>query len=186
MKRCLCVILILFVLTGCRENHSQMNQAISLREAIANSESCTFSVVLTADYYDVYYNFTMHCTCDAQGNVTFEVAEPETIAGITGKISNDGGQLTFDDQVLVFPMIAEGIITPVSAPWLFINALRGGYISGCGNDDDGLHIVIQDTYADDTLRVDIFTGKEDVPDYVEIYWKNSRVISMDVEDFCIL
>ena len=57
----------------------------------------------------------MDCQCDSQGDLTFAVTAPETITGITGKVSDAGGKLTFDDTALQFDLMAEEQVTP-SAP----------------------------------------------------------------------
>ncbi|MFR3326027.1 MAG: hypothetical protein ACLTR8_16550 [Oscillospiraceae bacterium] len=62
------------------------------------------------------YTFSMDCQCDSQGNLTFAVTAPETITGITGKVSDAGGKLTFDDTALQFDLMAEEQVTPRQRP----------------------------------------------------------------------
>ena len=71
----------------------------------------------------------MDCKADSSGNLTFTVVKPETISGITGTLSGDGGNLTFDDTALHFELMAENQLSPVSAPWILIKTLRNGYIT---------------------------------------------------------
>ena len=146
MKRCLPLLLCICLLWGCSGGES-MDQALAMRSAIEQANSCAFRARITADYGDQVYVFVMECQADPKGNVTFTVAEPEVIAGITGKLSADGGSLTFDDQVLAIPMLTDEQITPVAAPWILIKTLRAGYITSCSKG----RVTIDDSYADDAL-----------------------------------
>ena len=101
---------------------------MALRSRILQAQQCTFDVSITADYGDKLHQFSVFCQGDSQGNLTFTVNEPESIAGITGKISDTGGKLTFDDTALQFDTMADDTISPVSAPWIFLKTLFG-YLS---------------------------------------------------------
>lgn len=186
MKRGVTLILILVLLSGCTNADSALARAMYLRDNMLKSNGCTFCASVTADYGDRLYTFSLACKLDSNNVFTFKVIEPETIAGITGVVSEEKGKLVFDEQALLFDTIAQGEITPVSAPWAFIEALRGGYISGCGNYDNGLYIQIDDSYAEDALHMDVWTNEHDIPIRAEILWQGRRVLSMDVENFVFL
>ena len=118
--------------------------------------------------------------------MTFTVTKPETIAGITGSISAAGGKLTFDDQAIAFDLLAEGQLSPIAAPWVFIKALRSGYLTSSGNDGEYLRLTVDDSYADDAMHLDIWLGQGDLPVRAEILWKGRRLLSMDVGNFHFL
>jgi hypothetical protein len=80
----------------------------------------------------------MDCEADSQGSVSFRVVSPESISGITGSVDRDQGKLTFDDKALAFDLLADGQLSPVSAPWVMIHTLRGGYLSSCAESGDGM------------------------------------------------
>lgn len=187
MKRILsALILVLLLLCGCSDSDKLMDRALLLRESVLSAKACTFTADISVDYQDAYYTFKLHCKADADGNLIFEVVEPETIYGITGIISYEGGRLTFDDQVLAFPTLAEGQITPVCAPWILLKTLRSGYISACSDLENGMLIKMHDSYADDALQLDIRTDGNDIPVSAEIFWKGRRAATILVEDFHIL
>ena len=186
MKRLLPVLLVLLIFTGCGDTDSGMNRAMILRDKLLSSNGCSFTANITADYGEKIYTFVMNCTADQDGAVSFEVVSPESISGICGSVSAEGGKLTFDDQVLMFEMFADGQITPVSGPWLLIRTLRGGYINGCASDGTGLILQIDDSYEEDALRLDIRTDENDMPIYAEILFKDRRIVSMEVENFKFL
>ena len=167
----------------CREN--ALDLAISFRESLIAANGCTFKATVTADYQNVCYTFSMNCKMDKSGTVTFEVVEPDSIQGITGCISSVEGKLIFDDQVLLFPTLLEGQVTPVCAPWLFINALRSGYIKGCSKEIDGCSLQVNDSYAENAMLLDVRIA-DGVPAFCEIIWNNRRVMTLDVEDFIFM
>lgn len=185
MKRFAMLALMLFVLTGCRGEDS-LNRAIALRQSILTGQGCAFDAVVTADYGDKLYTFGMRCKSDSTGSLCFEVTEPESISGITGTISSQGGKLTFDDQMLAFELLADGQLTPVSAPWVVIRSMRSGYIQSCGENGDGLYIQIDDSYSKDALHVDLWTDANSIPFRAEILYDGKRILSLDVENFTIL
>lgn len=186
MKRILSVFFMFFILTGCAKTNNELNRAMQLRERILSSNGCKFETVITADYGDSIYTFSMTCQTDQEGDLKFTVTDPKTISGITGTVTQKGGYLTFDDQVLAFEMLADGQITPVSAPWLLIKTLRSGYLSACGADGDDIRISIDDSYADNALHLDIWINDQDVPVRGEILWEGRRVVSLEVRSFSYL
>lgn len=185
MKRLLAVVLLLLTFNGCSVMESEMDRAIELRNRLSNS-GCTFDVTITADYTQKVYTFSMKCDVDSSGNMAFQVTSPDTISGITGSISDVSAKLTFDDQALLFETIADGQITPVSAPWLLIRTLRSGYVKACGKSDDGIYIQIDDSYEQNALHMDIWTDEDNSPTKAEIQWQGRRILSMAVENFTIL
>lgn len=183
MKRLFAALCCIVILSGCSLSSSGIDRAMSIRQKLLSSNGCSFDAVITADYGDQIHTFTMNCQADQNGNIRFEVTKPDTISGITGQIDREGGKLTFDDKVLAFELLADGQVTPISAPWLFVRTLRSGYLSACGEAGDGLRIQIDDSYADDALQLDIWTDANDQPIRCEILWQGRRILSLDVAGF---
>lgn len=178
----LCVIILL---SGCNNRTDALCRAVALRNTLLDSNGCSFQATVTADYGGKIYVFTLNCETDHIGNLSFQVSTPATIAGITGKITGAGGSIHFDDVVLAFPTIADGQITPVTAPWLFVKTLRSGYLKDCSVNNDGYSISIDDSYSNEAFQLNINT-KEDVPVSAEIFWKNRRIFTICIENFVIL
>lgn len=176
-------ICVMILLTGCKNTESDLGRAMALRQRLLGSSGCTFDAVITADYGDKIYTFSMACQADSQGDLTFTVTDPQTICGITGTVTQQGGHLTFDGKALAFEMLADGLVTPVSAPWILIRTLRGGYLSACGKDEDDLRISIDDSYEDNALHLDIWINSQDVPVRGDILWDGKRVVSLEVRNF---
>ena len=185
MKKILAMVLLLLTLGGCVAKDEGMDRAMALRQRLLKAEGCSFDVELTADYGDKTFTFCLKCDADSKGNVKFQVTAPQSIAGITGEISTSGGKLTFDGQALTFQLMAQGQISPVSAPWILLKTLRSGYLTSSGQDGQCLRIAIDDSYADDALHLDIWLDMGDIPVRGEILWQGRRILSMDVKNFQI-
>lgn len=187
MKRILALILSTLLLTGCGAENQQLDRMMAFRASLLSSSGCRFDAVVTADYQTELYQFTMDCRCDELGNVYFTVIEPQSINGISGDISNQGGKLTFNnDQGLAFELMADGEITPVSAPWLLTKTLRGGNVTSCADEGDLMRVSIDDTYEEDSLKIDIWFSDDDRPINADILWSNRRILSLEVRNFEIL
>lgn len=182
MKRITCILLILLLLAGCSGQSDEMDRAMAMRARLLG-HAVSFDAVVTADYGDTVYTFTLACQADTQGNVTFSVTEPDSIAGISGQISATGGKLTFDDQALSFALLADEQLSPVSAPWVLIRSLRSGYLTSCGKEGENLRLSVDDSYADDALHLDVWLGENDFPIRGEILWKGRRLLSVGVKNF---
>lgn len=186
MRFVLSLFLTVVLLSGCNNRNEPMERALMLREKLQNCDSCSFSAKITADYTDAIYEFTLQCETDKMGDLSFCVMDPQSIDGISGRVECDGGALTFDDTVLAFPILADGHVTPVSAPWFLVKALRGGYIKGCGLTGEGLILSLNDSYEENALQLTIYTNEYDQPVSAEIYWENRRIITIGVENFEIV
>ena len=87
---------------------------------------------------------------------------------------------------MAFPLLAEGQVSPVSAPWLLMKTLRSGYLTSCGTEDGTLRLSIDDSYEDDALHLDIWLNEEELPKHGEILWQGRRILSVAVENFRFL
>lgn len=186
LRRTFAILMIVILLSGCKHKSEPIDIALDLREALLTSSGTSFEARITADYEDVMYIFGLDCTEDQNGNLSFTVTEPESISGITGSITNDQYALTFDDKVLAFPPLSAGQLTPVIAPYLFLNSLRSGYISACGKDAEGYCIYIDDTFQGNQLHLQVFTDVNSLPNRVEITYRNLRILSIDISNFTLM
>ena len=182
MKRLLVLVLLMALLCGCTEHQENMDRAMALRGKLQKS-TVAFQVDITADYGSKRYNFTLDCQCDPTGNLQFSVVQPENISGITGTVASNTGKLIFDDQVLAFEILADGLISPVSGPWVLMETLRGGYLTSCSQEGDFLRLAIDDSYAENALHLEVWLDESDVPQKCEIYWQGRRLLSMNIKSF---
>ena len=181
MKRILCLVFV-FLLCGCGRKDDALDKALAMRQRLQGA-ACTFECTVTADYGEKIHVFSMRCAAELSGDMTFEVVSPESISGITGVVSHNKGKLTFDDKALAFELLADGQFSPVSAPWILIRTLRGGYLTSCTETDYGMLLCIDDSYDSDPLRLDVRMDKDGNPVSAEILWQGRRILSMEIENF---
>ena len=179
MKRFLPLLLVFFL--GCSARDPAMEEALALRSRCL-SGNVSFEAEVRADYITNIESFTLECTFDEKGEMTFCVSEPDDIEGIRGTVAGTEGTVVFDDVVLGYPLLAEGRLSPLAAPWVLVKALREGCIVAAGREGENLHLTIDDSYADNALTVDIWLEEGRVEE-AEIAWEGRRCVTMTVEDF---
>lgn len=183
-------ILILLMLTvsvmlcGC--SGEEPNAGLLLRQRMSGSNGCCFRAEICADYYGYTNSFVLQCQFDGSGEMTFEVLDPESIYGITGKIRKDRGELLFDDQIIGFSYLCNDVLSPVSMPWLFIRALQSGVMEASGTWSQGSTINLQDTYGDESFLIRCWLDQNHLPVSCEILWQGKRIVTMQLRDFQLL
>ena len=186
MRRVPVFLLVLIVLlTGCSANMG-IDRAVALRQELLSGNGCSFDATVTADFTDKFFTFQMQCVVNKDGTMDFTVTQPETIAGISGQISAEEGKLKFNDQILSFELMADGQVSPISAPWLLMRTIQGGYISAGGKDGELFLFEIDDSYEENPLRLDVWLGLDNFPVTADIIWSGTRVASVSVDNFRLL
>lgn len=173
-------------LSGCTSENSALKQGMEIRARLLEAQGCSFKVRITADYGEDLYTFSVGCEGDRNGTITFQVSEPEALSGITGKLSDTGGILTFDETALSFPYLTDDQLNPVSAPWIFLKTLRSGYLTSACEEDGNLRLSIDDSYEEDALHLDIWMDEDRVPIRVDILYDGKRILSLEITDFQFL
>ena len=186
MKRLCAVLLCLAFLTGCSRTPKELQRGMALRSKLLAAQGCSFDAEITADYGDKLHSFAMHCEADSNGNLSFTVTEPETVDGITGTVSTEGGKLTFGDTALHFELLADEQLSPVSAPWILLKTLRSGYLTSACMEGDNLRLTMDDTYEEDALHLDIWMDAQHLPIRADILYDGKRILSLEVENFAFL
>ncbi len=182
----LAMILTFFLLlTGCgKTGGTAMDQALQFRAALLAAKGCSFFAKITADYGEKVYTFGMDCEADGEGNVRFRVTEPASIAGITGKLTGETGVLTFDDAALEFGLLADGQISPVTAPFAVVQSWRVGYITACSREEDGLRLTVDGSFEKNPMTVDSWLDAEKkVPFHTEVCYNDKRILTLELTNF---
>jgi len=185
MKKRAISLLLMLLLTGCNAD-TEIERGMALRSAILQGNGCRFEAQIHAEYPEAIGVFGMKCDYEPSGEITFSVTEPESISGITGKISGRQGMLTFDETVLTFVPLSDEQISPVSAPWIFMKTLTSGYLTSACMEEEHLRLTIDDSYESDALTVDIWIDAEDCPVRAEAICNGRRILSLDIRNFVIL
>ena len=182
----LCVLIsVCVLLAGCGQQDDSLQAGMQLREKLM-AQRCSFTAEITADFGDKTYTFTMSCIGDTDGTMSFVVLTPESISGIAGKLTGTSGYLTFDETALAFPLLADGELSPVSAPWLLVNTLRSGYLASAGEDGELQHLTLHDSYKADALQVDVWLDGKGIPQHGEFLWQGCRILSIHIKDFAFV
>ena len=158
-----------------------MEEALILRSRCL-AGSVSFEAEIRADYITNVECFRLDCSFDETGQMPFTVPAPDDIEGIHGTATGREGTVTFGDVVLGYPLLAEGRLSPLAAPWVLVKALREGCIIAVGREGELLHLTIDDSYGADALTVDIWLEEGRVEE-AEIAWEGRRCLTMTVEDF---
>lgn len=185
MKLVCCLLGLMVCLSGCSTENREIQEAMEVRDALLSAQGCSFQAAVTADYGDSVSGFSMDCQADAAGNLSFEITEPDSISGIRGRISDSGGSIDFEDQALYFPLLTDDLLTPASAPWIFLKTLRSGYLTSACTEEGLLHITVDDSFAEDALMLDIWL-MDGTPVRADILCDSKRILSVEVENFRIL
>ena len=179
MKRFLPLLLVFFL--GCSARDRDMEEALALRSRCL-AGAVSFEAQIRADYITNIEAFSLDCAFDEKGEMTFCVTEPDEISGIRGTVAGTEGTVDFDELVLGYPLMADGRLSPLAAPWVMVRALREGCILAVGREGERLCLTIDDSYADNALTVEIWL-EEGAVEQAEIAWEGRRCVTMTVEDF---
>lgn len=185
MKQLWIIVVLAIMLCGCGSDNEEIQFGMQLRQSMLKNSS-SFTADITADYGDKSYTFSIGCTADPSGNLSFIVLSPESISGIAGKITAESGFLSFDDAALAFPHLADGEISPVSAPWILVKTLRSGYIASAGSEGEQTLLTIYDSYEEDALQLDVWLDDQNKPVQAEILWQGRRILTITVKEFAFV
>ena len=168
---------LIFVLSGCVKT-KDISPGLELRQKMSKG-SFSFRAHILADYEDRIYEFTTDCIWMPDEGLTFTLVAPETISGIHGNVSQTGGKILFDDQILLFDGLSQGNITPAIGPWLMMKAITGGYVrSVCENP---VVISYDDSFQGEVLDLELTLNENNLPENCDIYLNSRRILSIRIE-----
>ena len=173
------------VLLGCAgPEESRMDEALAFRAALVGAGGCSFMGEITADYGDEVHTFSAACTTDDTGALSFSLTAPETIAGIAGTVRSDGGKLTFDETALAFGLLADGKVSPATAPYVVAESWRTGYITSVGQEENGLRMTVDTSFEENPLTVDTWLDREKgIPIWSEVCYNGQRILTISISEF---
>lgn len=178
--------MVILLLSGCSGAPKEMEVGLELRSKLLQAAGCSFDAKITADYGDKIHTFVMNCTANSKGDIAFTLVEPQSISGITGNLSGEGGSLTFDDTALYFEWMADDQLSPISAPWILLKTLRSGYLTSACREAGRIRLSIDDSYEKDALRLDVWLNSQNIPEEADILFDGRRILSVSVDNMEIL
>lgn len=190
MRRCLIAILLATILlfSACAKDgqNSELQPAIDFRAKLLNAGGASFTAEVTADYGEEVYTFTLACRYQTDGKTEITVTAPDTLSGIRAQIENDTGRLTFFDTELTFGTLADGNITPLSAPAVLGRVWQSAYIAASGKEDKNLRVSYEDGNDTDQLLADTWFSQKGIPIYAELCYNEICVLRLNISDFSFL
>ncbi len=182
MRRILSLILLLALLTGCKGEESLLTQAIAFRGQLISAGGCSFCAEITADYEQEVQTFTLECDANEEGEITFRVLAPDSIADISGHMEGGEGKVTYDGLQLAFPLLVYDRISPVSAPALVVTCWLKEFILSAGSSQENYRVTYEKKIQEKVLLIDTYFEK-DIPISAELCYNGYRIINMKITEF---
>lgn len=187
LKLAAVLMILLCLLSACGSKETASLQTpMDFRAQLLEAGACTFRAEITADYGDAVYQFTVDCECATDGTATVTVLEPQSIAGITARITAGGDELGFDTMAVAFEPLAGGKAAPVCAPSLTVDAWTNAYIRAAGQEGECLRVTYERGYDAEQLTVDCWFNEKNVPICAEICYNNQTVLKLDISQFSFI
>ena len=101
-KLVLLLMISLVILCGCADSGEE--SFMQFMQQVSAANEIGFDALVRAEYSDKTAEFKLGYTQDENGAVV-EIKEPELIAGIKARVSEDGTQLEYDGAVLDLSLI---------------------------------------------------------------------------------
>ena len=117
---------------------------LDFRAALLANDGCAFELEAVAETDGLCWPLTLACALDAEGCGTVTVLAPESIAGITARLTEDGATLTYDDLALGLGLLSGTEQTPAAAPGLLARAWSKFWIASAGAEGEGLRAVFEE------------------------------------------
>ncbi|MEL4106669.1 hypothetical protein AAFA46_07535 [Oscillospiraceae bacterium WX1] len=130
------MILPILLLTSCSAKNNGEALALKIRASLLETTALTLTAVITADYGDRVYDFTVQYTGGAdKGDI--DILAPQEIAGLKAHVSISGGTLEYDGAILDTGALTKNGLSPAEAVPLLLSQWQRGYISGCNYENLG-------------------------------------------------
>lgn len=172
------------LLGGCSTQTDAMQQALDFRAALLSAQGCDFTAHVTLDYGESVTKFTLACTYDVQKGLHLRVVEPQSIAQIEADVCGEEAVITFEDAQLALDSLADGNLTPLSAPFLVCKSWLEGYIDAAGRQDEQLRVSYLSGYGSKELTIDTwFLAQTGWPIRAEIAHDGITVLKLELTNF---
>lgn len=170
-------------LCSCTGGQTLEEKASEIQSEYSAWENLSITADITADYGDRVYEFKVKYTGnDTEGTV--EVLEPELIAGLRAKVSEEGSALVYDGAELSLGDLTASGISPMESIPLMISQWSKGYIQNVVTDtlEDKDTFAITFTLSEKEYLITWFEADTNLPVKTEVYFDNSMVLSCEFEN----
>lgn len=178
MRKLLLPLMIsLVMLCGCADTGEE--SFMQFMQQVSDSSQLSFDALVRAEYSDKTAEFRLEYTRDESGAVV-EIIEPEIVAGIKARVTDNGTQLEYDGAILDIGTLADSELSPMSALPLLVKTMREGHIDIVWAEDDMLAARL---VPSDDLTVTLWLSPELTPQNAEITYKEKSVVFIEISDW---
>ena len=182
MKKLMTLFLLLICLTGCKGEDRLLSQAIRFRGELVEAGGCSFIADLECDYGEIVEHFSLQFDWTEGSGGELTLLEPETIAGITARVSPEEGTVTYDGLALGFAPLAEDSVSPAGAPALVVDCWSRAYIHSAGEDGERYRVCYQKNYGQNAMLIDTYF-ENGIPILAELCYNGKRILKLSISDF---
>lgn len=174
----LCLLLV--SCTGSSDKTEEL--ALDIRAKYLGTESIDTTVTMTADSGGRSYEFKLKFTGTDTGGMV-EVLEPESIKGLTARISDSGATLEFDGAVLDIGALFKDAMSPLEALPMLIGAWKNERITSHYSEsgESGDMIVIETAVGSAATQKTWFGSEDMLPVYSELSVDGQNIITCRFE-----
>ncbi len=182
MRRVFALVLLCLLLTGCGKEENVTNEAVKFRADLVQAGGCSYQVKISADFGDSVEEFTLSCRSMADGTTDFTILAPETLEGITARVTDAGGKITYEGMGVDFGLLANDTLAPAAAPALLVACWSSEYIASAGFEGESYRASYEKGFDEKTLKVDTWF-ENNLPIYAEVCYNNSRILRLELSEF---
>lgn len=184
MRRAIAVLLAVgcVFLLGCRGEENSISKAVDFRASLVQAGGCRFQAEISADFGENVVQFAVDCQADADGRTNLVVIHPETLAGITLTVTENGGKITYDGMAMDFGLLAEGNVIPAAAPAIAATCWLKEYIASAGMEEGLYRVTYEKDFDEKMLKVDTWY-ENGVPICAEVCYNNERILKITITNF---
>ena len=151
-KTVFCVLMMTLLLAGCggekNKEISAEERAVQLRTQYLAASECAGTAVVTADYGERVYGFTLDFSWMREGDTVLTVTAPEELAGLSATVGSGGSRLEFQGLSLgTGDLTGEGL-TPLEFLPAVMTDIDSGFMAECSfetqEDRETLRVLFRD------------------------------------------
>lgn len=146
---CSALMIVCLVLTACGSTKQQMETA---RERMIEARCIQMTAQVQADFGEVVEHYTLDYRFDGE-QWTVTVIQPECVAGVTARITEDASELEYDGAILTTGDLVGNGVVPISAVPMIWETLRIGTLDSVWT--EGEYLVGTYIY-DDAVQVSVW------------------------------
>ncbi len=171
------------LLSACSSSADAPQEAEAFRAFISEKSSATMEAVVSADYGDRVYDFTLRYDYLRDGKSTIEIMEPEPVRGIRATIEAGQTQLEYDGMILDTGALPGTGLSPVDVLPTMLKTWSEGYLDSAGKESldgrDVLHFVFTSTVSEVSIEQHVWVEQESfTPVRAEMMADGTRVLSV--------